>query len=212
MIKALFLDLDDTIFPTSSINPLEVKPFFDSLEEYNNVLSGEEMEKAKAELWERPFFVVAEKYRFSSEMVENSLRVLNGLNFSFSIETYEDYPSLQKIKLDKFLITTGFTRFQMAKIEALKIKNDFLEVLVDDPSLQSGGKVRVFESLLRKYELHPQEVLVIGDNQDSEIKAGISLGIPFLFINRKGGEGKVDRQISSFEEVLSYIETTNLPA
>ena len=185
MIKALILDLDDTIFPTNSIDPLIVKPFFDCLEEFNDVLSKEEFEDAKVELWKRPFHVVAKDFGFSNNMISRSLEVLNSLEFSLSIEPYDDYKYLKKIKLDKFLVTTGITKLQIAKIDCLKLKSDFNEVIIDDPTLSDGGKAEAFTNIMQKYNYLPEELLVIGDNPDSEIKAGTELGINTLLIDRK---------------------------
>jgi putative hydrolase of the HAD superfamily len=204
MIKALILDLDDTIFPTNSINPLIVKPFFDCLEEFNDVLSEEEFQNAKNELWKRPFHIVAQDFGFSNNMINRSLEVLNSLEFSLDIQPFDDYKYLKNIELDKFLVTTGITKLQIAKIDGLKIKNDFKEIIIDDPTINGGGKTKVFSTIMQKYNFLPNELLIIGDNPESEIKAGIELGINTLLIERKKvPSGK--NIICNFKEVLNLI-------
>lgn len=205
MIRALILDLDDTIFPTASIDPLIVKPFFDSLEEHNDVLEPEVMAGAKADLWRKPFYVVASEYGFSEKMIQRSLEVLNKLDFVLKIRPYEDYPELKALKQDKFLVTTGFTRLQHAKIEGLGIASDFKEILVDDPSILAGGKERVFQLIMENHNYLPEELLVIGDNPDSEIQAAKTLGISAILIDRKGGSLSGREVIKSFKELTSKL-------
>lgn len=205
MIRALILDLDDTIFPTASIDSIIVKPFFDSLEEHNDVLGPEAMAGAKADLWRKPFYVVASEYGFSGKMIQRSLEVLNKLDFELNIRPYVDYHELKGLKQDKFLVTTGFTKLQKAKIEGLGIGRDFKEILIDDPSILPGGKVRVFQLIMEKYGYLPEELLVIGDNPDSEIQAAKILGIPAILIDRKGGILSDREVIISFNELASKL-------
>lgn len=205
MIKALILDLDDTIFPTASIDPLIVKPFFDALEEHNDVLDPEAFAGAKADLWKKPFFVVASAYNFSENMVKRSLEVLENIDFALNISLYPDYQCLKDFKKELFLVTTGFTKLQKAKIEGLGVGRDFKEIVIDDPAITKGGKVRAFQLIMEKYGLHPAELLVIGDNPDSEIQAAKILGIPALLLDRKGEKLPEEEVIRSFEELASKL-------
>ena len=68
----------------------------------------------------------------------------------------------------------------MAKIESLGISGDFKEIIIDDPTVEAGGKLRIFKSILERYGYQSEELLVIGDNAESEIKAGRSLGMHIL--------------------------------
>lgn len=201
MIKALILDLDDTIFSTSSIDPQLVKPFFDSLKDHNDVLSVEDMDKAIAALWQRPFHVVARQWGFSQHMIDKSLEVLNQLEFRLDIRPYEDYEQLKHMPMEKFLVTTGMTKLQEAKIDALGLRGDFREIIIDDPTRDSGGKVAAFNTIMQKYDYRPEELLVIGDNPDSEIKAGKALGIPTRLIDRREGAILAEHSIRTFTEL-----------
>lgn len=208
MIKALILDLDDTIFPTSSIDPQLVKPFFDSLERNNDVLSDVALRNAMADLWRRPFHVVAKAYGFSQHMIDQSLETLNSLEFSFDIHPYEDYTYLKALPLTKFLVTTGMTKLQEAKIQALGLENDFEEILIDDPMLRAGGKEKAFSNIMQKYSYQPHELLVIGDNPDSEIRAAIALGIPARLIDRNPDIDPSEHCMRSFQELVTSLYYT----
>ena len=146
------------------------------------------------------------RFGFSNKMISRSLDVLNSLEFSLDIEPFDDYKYLKDIKLDKFLVTTGITKLQIAKIDGLKIKNDFKEIIIDDPTINGGGKTEVFSAIMQKYNYHPEELLIIGDNPESEIKAGIELGINTLLIDRKRAPSGKNKIICNFKEVINLIE------
>ena len=48
------------------------------------------------------------------------------------------------------------------------------------------GKHSIFAGILDAYRLKPEEVLVVGDNPDSEIEAGNRLGITTVQVLRAG--------------------------
>jgi len=207
VIKALILDLDDTIFPTSSIDSKVVKPFFDTLEKFNDVLTEEELNKAKQEIHKKPFATVASDYKFSERMITESLDILNNLEYKLSIKTYDDYAYIKALSYEKFLVTTGNRKFQLAKIESLQIADDFKEIFIDDPIERPGGKLIIFRSILEKYSYLPDEILVIGDNPESEISAGKELGTYVLMINRNKRDTLLNKEvIQSFTEVNERIK------
>ncbi|MTI30301.1 HAD family hydrolase [Xanthovirga aplysinae] len=207
MIKALILDLDDTIFPTRSIDPNMLKPFLDKLEEVNDVLTEEYFEKAKVELWKRPFNMVADKFGFSERMIRESIQVLNNLELDLSISPFSDYRFIQKIPLNKFLVTTGFKNIQWAKIHALNLVGDYKEIFIDDPINQKGGKVQIFNAIREKYGYLREELLIIGDNPESEIKAGKELGMHTLLIDRnKKYLDRDENTIINFSEIVEFLK------
>jgi putative hydrolase of the HAD superfamily len=95
---------------------------------------------------------------------------------------YEQYNDLRQIPIDKFLVTTGFTKLQMSKVEMLNIASDFKQVYVVDPEQSNQTKKDIFQKIMQENGYTTEEVLVIGDDPKSEIKAAIELGIDtFLF-------------------------------
>jgi FMN phosphatase YigB (HAD superfamily) len=84
-------------------------------------------------------------------------------------------------------VTSGFRRLQESKIKALNLAPFFTAVYVDaidEPGRL--GKQGVFERILMDYELTSTEVLVVGDNADSEIRAGNRLGMRTVQTLRPG--------------------------
>jgi putative hydrolase of the HAD superfamily len=110
------------------------------------------------------------------------LHELRNMTYDLPMQPFEDYHHLKDIPLDKFLVTTGFPKLQHSKIHQLGIKNDFKEIIVVDPDLSKQTKREVMADIMVRYNYHPSDLLVIGDDPDSEIKAALSLGIDtFLF-------------------------------
>ena len=100
---------------------------------------------------------------------------------------YGDLAILAELRAWRFLVTSGFRRLQESKIKALKLDPLFTAVYVDaidEPDRL--GKQALFERILREYELTPTEVLIVGDNADSEIEAGNRLGIKTVQTLRPG--------------------------
>lgn len=201
----LILDLDNTIFPTNSIQFDHFLPAVEIVEKH--LLQN--FDKAKTRsiielLWSVPFDTVSKKYNFPEKVNADFYKTIQTLDYDFEIKTYADYPFLRKLEERKILVTTGFEKLQLAKIRALEIRNDFEAVFVDDPSDSNRiFKKGIFENILKKENLQPSEVWVIGDNPNSEIAAAKVLGIRTIQVMRPEAnfQPEGDFSIESFEEL-----------
>jgi putative hydrolase of the HAD superfamily len=91
--------------------------------------------------------------------------------------------------VQRFLVTSGFRRLQESKVRALGIAHLFAEIhidAIDEPDRK--GKLRIFETILDRNGLRPEEALVVGDNADSEIEAGNRLWIKTVQVLRPGSD------------------------
>ena len=87
----------------------------------------------------------------------------------------------------KILVTTGVPAVQFQKIASLGIGAWLDAVHVDDALAEPRrGKRAVFRAILEEEGLSAEEVVVVGDNLDSEIAAGAQLGIRTLHVARWG--------------------------
>jgi putative hydrolase of the HAD superfamily len=94
---------------------------------------------------------------------------------------------LSELPANRFLVTSGFRRLQESKIRALQLLPQFTAVYIDAIDEHDRlGKLGHFEGILLKQRLTAAEVLVIGDNADSEIAAGARLGMPTVQTLRPG--------------------------
>ncbi len=61
----------------------------------------------------------------------------------------------------------------------LKIKKYFIEIL--NNNFYPEKKEKAYSYILEKYQLHSNEVLVVGDNYDNDIEPAERLGINVIF-------------------------------
>jgi putative hydrolase of the HAD superfamily len=181
MKRALILDLDNTIYPVSAIADHLFDRLFALITE-NADLNYENLINAKDELTRRPYHLVADKYNFGNELKNKGISLLKGITYDLPMEPFDEYHHIKYTTLTKFLVTTGFSKLQWSKVKMLGIEEDFAEIHIVDPEVSKQTKKGVFADILKRYQYVAEEVLVIGDDPESEIKAATELGIEtFLF-------------------------------
>jgi putative hydrolase of the HAD superfamily len=180
MKHALILDLDNTIYPVSSIAERLFGKLFKLIDEGLEDRSA--AAAAKLELTRRPYQHVADEFGFGTELKDKGVQLLNNLTFDSPMQAFSEYEDIRAINIDKYLVTTGFTKLQMSKVKMLNIEADFKQVYVVDPDLSDLTKKDIFVMIMKDNGYAINEVLVIGDDPQSEIKAALELGIDtFLF-------------------------------
>jgi len=207
----LLLDLDDTIFQTNSMNP----KIFDSAisvirKYYSSKKTEENIEKIELELWSNPIDVVFSKYQTPKIIRTEFYKRIRNINYAtLNISTFKDYEVIKSLAVTKILVTTGLKELQLGKIKALGIESDFESIHIDDPQIKPRQyKIDIFKQILNDSKIAPEEIWVIGDNPDSEIKAGKKLGM--RTIQRKSNSKKSskfsDYEIESFEELKGILK------
>ncbi len=206
MKRVLILDLDNTIYPVSSIAQYLFNKFFFLLNQEAGIDSSA-LIRSKDELIRRPFHDVADEFSFSPELRNKGIEILNNLTCDEILVPFSDYHHIRKSALDKFLVTTGFTKLQYSKVKQLGIENDFKEIYIVDPEVSPKTKLDIFKELMVKYNYPASDVLVIGDDPQSEIRAAAALGIDtFLYDpDNKYPEAKTTYRGDSLEKVLVVI-------
>ena len=121
--KALILDLDNTLFPTSAIGDELFAPLYELLERDGNFAG--HLETIKQEMTRRPFQKLVLEFGFSRELTEQGIVLLNELQYHKPIALFEDYAVLKRYPIQKFLVTMGFKKMQESKVKHLGIHPDF---------------------------------------------------------------------------------------
>ena len=206
MKRALILDLDNTIYPVSSVADDMFDELFKMIDEGMDDQSA--ADAAKAELTRRPFQYVADEHGFSPELKDKGMAFLSNLTYSRPMQPYNEYDILRNINIDKYLVTTGFTKLQMSKVNMLQIEPHFKQVFVVDPCLVDKTKKDIFAQIMQINGYDVNEVLVIGDDPESEIKAATELGIDtFLFDpENKYPHANVTYRGKDYSEVVEIVE------
>ncbi|RYZ37081.1 MAG: HAD family hydrolase [Sphingobacteriales bacterium] len=177
MIKALLLDLDNTIFPTHTITDEVFAGIYELMQQYPGSLSDEKIEKIKSELSRTPFQKIADNYGFPVELKAKGIELLKETTYNKPIAPYKDYELVRSLSLPKFLVTFGFLKLQQSKIDCLGVRGDFKEVFVVDPEISRETKRDVFMRIMEKRGYSKDELIAIGDDPESEIQAARDLAI-----------------------------------
>jgi putative hydrolase of the HAD superfamily len=185
---AIIFDLDNCLAPATAVGEALLEPAFDAVRAVNRgLLDPGRLEEAFADCWVHAFDWVARTHGFSSEMREAGWAVMRTLEVRAPMTGYSDLGILQELEARRFLVTSGFRRLQSSKVRALGIEPLFERVAVDAIDERDRiGKQAIFERILADFGLSVDEVLVVGDNPESEIAAGNRLGITTIQTLRPG--------------------------
>lgn len=188
MTKALIFDLDNCLAPANEVGEELFRPAFEAIRKANQGRIREEaLREAFADCWWHPLDWVARKYGFSDAMLAAGWSLFVKMEVRHAMKGYGDLAVLSLLPAERFLVTSGFRRLQESKIKALGLKRLFAACFVDaidEPNRK--GKQGLFEEILNAHHLRPAEVLVVGDNPDSELEVGYRLGIRTVQTLRAG--------------------------
>ncbi|MCS3796434.1 HAD family hydrolase [Niastella sp. OAS944] len=208
MIKAIIFDLDNTIYPVPQIGTKLFAPLFELIEMEGD--HSRDLEKIKDEIMRTPFQKVAKDHHFSEELTSKCINILKELAYTGAIEPFADFEVVRGLPVDKFLVTTGFTKMQQSKVDRLELAKDFKEIHIIDPTTSKKGKKDVFADIIQRYEYDKEDVIVVGDDVNSEIKAAHELGVEAVWYDKynryeaKEGVKKIADYRKLVERLLVY--------
>jgi len=209
----LILDLDNCLAAANEVGEGVFKPAFEAMRNANRgTLTDEQLAKAFEEIWRQPLDFVASKFGFSQEMLAAGWKAFSQTVIETPMKGYGDLAVLQELPFELYLVTSGFRGLQESKVKALQIADLFRGIEIDAIDEDDRkGKQGVFASILERKELKPEEVIVVGDNPDSEIEAGNRLGIRTVQILRPGvlRANNATFYIETFHELKTLLEKLN---
>jgi FMN phosphatase YigB (HAD superfamily) len=208
-IRAAIFDLDNCLAAADEAGEALFIPAFGAIRAANKGrLSDAALSSAFADAWRHALDFVAMKHGFSDDMLAAGWQAFCTLEVKQPLHGYPDLHQIEALPLARFLVTTGFRRLQESKIAALGIRDLFAEVHVDaiDEAPRSSKK-EIFAGIASRHGWQPGEVLVVGDNADSEIAAGNALGMPTVQTLRPGVPSAANARwrIESFAELSKLI-------
>lgn len=202
--KAIILDLDNTIYAVSSIGDKLFKSLFDRI-----LNSGEfsgSFEAIRYEVMRRPFQYIAREFSFSDNLTADCMQILRDLTYNEPIEPFEDYKEVSSFPLKKYLVTVGFKKMQQSKVKYLNIEKDFTSIYIIDPEESTSTKKDIFKKIMIENSFNPSDLIVVGDDPGSEIKAARELKIDAILYNRESSKENQDAlSIRSFAELKQYL-------
>lgn len=188
MTKAIIFDFDSCLAAADEVGDQLYAPAFAAIRAANHgSVTESALREAFSECWRCAFDSVATKYQFSDAMRNAGWEALRLTDVTGPMCGYGDLHVLKELPGQLFLVTSGFRRLQESKVRALRFGDLFAAVhidAIDEPDRK--GKYDIFKELIAAHGLQPDEVLVVGDNPDSEIEAGNRLGMKTIQILRPG--------------------------
>ncbi|WP_373057662.1 HAD family hydrolase [Zunongwangia sp. H14] len=179
MEKLLIFDLDNTIFPSASIPKEKVRELLNIFAETAACYYSEETtSKILEELKRNSFASVFEKFNVTTEVKEAFASNFRKSTFQLKLESFDDFQLVNKLPHEKVLVSEGFKELQEAKIRALKLETIFSEMHISNTLYASRPSKRdILKEVLHNKKIKPQDMYVIGDKAEAELKAGYQLGM-----------------------------------
>lgn len=188
--SALLLDLDHTLFDPESIPVSVMEPAFGLIREAHARIGGvsrEVLEASIPELMGSPITLVAHKHGWPDALRRAALEASATAVLPDRLPLFPDVADLIRLPQRKILVTTGVPGVQLQKIAALGVDAWLDAVHVDDAlAVPRRGKRALFAAILEEEGLSAAEVVVVGDNLESEIAAGAALGMRTVHVARWG--------------------------
>lgn len=207
-IKGFIFDLDMCILNTRVMPGGSIDPVLDILK--NSTLPEETKQQVDAALWTTALDDVLDSFAVPQDIAEPMREAHRLLEPPAGLETFGDENYVKDLPGKKYLVTSGYIRFQQGKMDQLGIADLFDEIVIDALDVQNErkGKTVIFKEILENNEWAPEEVLVIGDNPHSEIAAAEELGIPTVQTLRPTvvKYDSATHHMHSFDELASIVD------
>jgi putative hydrolase of the HAD superfamily len=193
----LILDLDDTIYNTTTIDAAVIKGGL------STVLPNENVEEVYQDFKALSTAQMLDKYKLNQEAVLLFYTTLVSLKDQLTITPFEDYSHIEAMPYTKYLVTTGYAEWQITKINHLGITSHFDTIMIDDILTRGKNKKDYFMDIMKLTGEPPSRHVVIGDNPHNELKYGHELGMKVIQRNsgRKSRYLAAHQWVDSFEEI-----------
>ena len=185
-IKAIIFDLDDTLYDcTGLLVDAARRRAARAMVKLGVPLSPRKAYDLQVSLTEKygpkvPIFKkIAEMYHKGERFVQQVYEAYNSADVENIVPFADVPPTLKQLREEKYrlyLVTSGIHERQERKIEMLKIKHYFDEILIDDHERGSTCE-SCFMELIQKHGLAPKEVMTVGDRVHSEIRIANRFGM-----------------------------------
>jgi len=207
MIKAIIFDLDMCIFDTRTLGERILEPVLLSL--HTSSVPEDIQREIDRMLWTTSLEDIIEIFSLPQDVAESMRQAHLQLVVPSTIKTFGDEYLISAMSGYHILVTSGYDLWQSRKIEQLGVSVLFDEVIIDvidNPQVRKGKK-QIFLELMRRHGWYSDEIVVVGDNPHSELKAGRELNMITVQILRPTIEKKdgFDHYISSFLELLPIV-------
>lgn len=229
MYKAVFIDLDDTIwdFHTNArlsledmFNDRNLDRYFSDFDEFFTIYA-----KKNIELWEAygkgeitQEFLKAERFRYPLSRMgvdDEALAAEIGRQYLEILPTKTTLMSYAREVLEYLyakypltIISNGFTEVQYRKINSSGIGHYFQHVVLSEAAGALKPDKRIFEYALGLNNVEASDAIMIGDSYEADIRGAQNAGIDQIYFPLPGHnkpEQKATHTIHSLKIVMDII-------
>lgn len=222
MSKYLLFDADGTLYDFGATEKIVLKALFDR---YNIPYSDENISlyhKANDYCWReyesgRMTQEHLKGYRFTrflellgldldgNKLGEDFITMLseNGIMIDGAVDFLESIKDMRKS-----MITNGIAKVQRGRITGTDTRDYFEHLFISEELHSNKPHKEYFDKVLDALKMSPNECLVIGDSENSDIQGAINAGIDSVYINFNGiRSDKATYSVSSFDELYKLLRS-----
>lgn len=108
---------------------------------------------------------------------------------------------------DLYIITNGFVTTQHRRFTAAGVDGCFKDIFISEKAGASKPNRAFFDYVFSQVPFTPEEALVIGDSETSDIRGARDYGIESVFISFSGKTSSLaDHSVHSYQELLALIQ------
>lgn len=208
MIKAVVFDLDDTLISERQYILSGFKVISNEISNIYN-LDREEIYEKMINLFEESSKNVFNRIldyfniKYSKDEIMKLINIYR--NHKPNIRFYDDViPNINKLKQEGIkvgIITDGYRETQLRKIEVLKCRELFDEIIITDELGREFWKphIKSYVMMAEKLKVKFNEMIYVGDNVIKDFKGANSLGILTFRVDRENGIYKNSNCEDGFE-------------
>ncbi len=231
--KYLFVDLDDTLFDSSSLYDQAIHMAWEQLRKFHPHISLEEFKNAfmetRSELKERYkhktlshqrallFMRILERFEIP---FDGSLVLDLHNTYWFCVNVYiqafpETYTVLEKVKnsgMGVVAISDGIIVDRLEKIDSLSLCKYINYLVSSEEVIDTKPMPKVFDLALRKTGCKKEDVIFIGNSFSADVVGGKEFGIDTVWFNRhkkpipKDSSVIPDFEIENLQELIPILE------
>lgn len=230
-IKAIFFDADNTIIDHKECEKQALVNVFMGIgveykEEYQSIFRPLDRglwdsvtqginPVPKEEIAVYRFKVLFEKIGISYEDCEKANELFTeGLANSTALMEHaeEIIQYLHEKNYKLYVVTNGRLKLQRPRVMNSKIGEYISDIIVSEEVGVDKPNPEIFHTLLRKANLKPEEVIMVGDSLDKDIKGAQNAGIASIWYNPEGDVNAIDivpdYEISNLLELKKIVLKT----
>lgn len=222
MAKYLLFDADGTLYDFKATESVALKRVFENygipwtkemfmLYEEGNHFCWDQYEKglmSQEKLKGERFRILFDKLSIKSDAEEAGDLYVDYLSEAgIMIDGALDF--LESIKDRKMaIITNGIAKTQHGRFNRTNTKRFFEEIFISQEMKVAKPDKAFFDHVLDVIKRKPEECIVIGDSEKSDIQGAINANIDSIFINFDGKVSeKATYSVSSYEELYELLKT-----